>query len=151
MRELKRTGWIPGRGRQLVSNYLTKDLKIDWRYGAAWFEERLIDHDTCSNWGNWSFVAGRGSRNTPTYNIIRQSHIYDTWGTYIKKWVKALQPLKPTHLHTPWVLKEKKDPKDKCETDPETYPMPFNVEKYVLVKKTAKRKLSAEKKRKSKK
>jgi deoxyribodipyrimidine photo-lyase len=55
MRELNRTGWMPGRGRQLVANYLTLDLKVDWRYGAAWFEEKLLDHDFSSNYGEWSF------------------------------------------------------------------------------------------------
>jgi len=55
MRELNRTGWMPGRGRQLVANYLTLDLKVDWRFGAAWFEEKLLDHHFSSNYGEWSF------------------------------------------------------------------------------------------------
>jgi deoxyribodipyrimidine photo-lyase len=45
MRELNATGYISNRGRQIVCSYLTQDLKIDWRWGAAWFEERLLDHD----------------------------------------------------------------------------------------------------------
>ena len=55
MRELNATGYISNRGRQIVASYLTHDLRVDWRWGASWFEERLIDHDFCSNYGNWSF------------------------------------------------------------------------------------------------
>ena len=60
MRELRKTGHISGRGRRLVASYLCFDLKVDWRYGATWFEERLIDHDVCSNYGNWAFQASIG-------------------------------------------------------------------------------------------
>merc|ERR1712146_39383 len=53
MRELSATGFMSNRGRQNVASYLIFDLGVDWRYGAAHFEELLLDYDPCSNWGNW--------------------------------------------------------------------------------------------------
>lgn len=61
MRELKLTGFMSNRGRQNVASYLCHDLHVDWRYGAAYFEEMLIDYDASSNWGNWAYVAGVGN------------------------------------------------------------------------------------------
>ena len=37
MRDMNETGFMPNRGRMVVSCYLTMDLKQDWRYGAAYF------------------------------------------------------------------------------------------------------------------
>ena len=59
MRELSRTGWMSNRGRQNVASFLVKDLGLDWRLGAEWFESQLLDHDVCSNYGNWNYAAGR--------------------------------------------------------------------------------------------
>ena len=50
MRELAFTGFMSNRGRQIVASYLTRDLGLDWRLGAMYFESVLIDHDPCSNW-----------------------------------------------------------------------------------------------------
>jgi deoxyribodipyrimidine photo-lyase len=44
--------------QQIVASFLTKDLGQDWRYGAEWFEQQLLDYDPCSNWGNWNYSAG---------------------------------------------------------------------------------------------
>lgn len=59
MRELLETGWMSNRGRQNVASFLVKDLHLDWRLGAEWFESLLIDHDVCSNYGNWNYVSGK--------------------------------------------------------------------------------------------
>jgi deoxyribodipyrimidine photo-lyase len=61
MRELAATGFMSNRGRQVVASFLTKDLLIDWRLGAHYFEEMLLDYDVASNYGNWTYVAGVGS------------------------------------------------------------------------------------------
>jgi len=58
MRELKLSGFMSNRGRQNVASFLTQNLNVDWRLGAAHFEETLIDHDVTANWGNWMFAAG---------------------------------------------------------------------------------------------
>jgi len=55
MRELNATGYISTVGRQIVERYFTVDLKQDWRYGAHYFEEKLIDHDVYLNFGCWNF------------------------------------------------------------------------------------------------
>ena len=57
MLELKHTGFMSNRGRQNVASYLCNDLKLDWRLGAAYFEQQLFDYDVCSNWGNWAYAA----------------------------------------------------------------------------------------------
>jgi deoxyribodipyrimidine photo-lyase len=58
MKELNETGFLSYRGRQDVANYLTETLSLDWRWGARYFEEMLIDYDAASNWGNWNYVVG---------------------------------------------------------------------------------------------
>ena len=61
MIELAATGFMSHRVRQNVACFLTKNLGIDWRMGAEWFESLLIDYDVCSNWGNWNYTAGVGN------------------------------------------------------------------------------------------
>ena len=61
MIELNKTGWMSNRGRQNVASYFAKDLLLDWRIGAAYFESQLIDYDVHSNYGNWMYVAGVGN------------------------------------------------------------------------------------------
>lgn len=79
MIELKRTGFMSNRGRQNVASFLCNDLKLDWRYGAAYFEQQLIDYDVCSNWGNWAYLAGVGNdpRGNRYFNIEKQASDYD--------------------------------------------------------------------------
>ncbi len=89
MRELWHTGFMSNRGRQNVASYLTKDLKIDWRWGAAWFESQLIDYDVHSNWLNWAYVAGVGNdpREDRYFNITTQAARYDAEGLYRQLWI----------------------------------------------------------------
>ncbi|HRA73657.1 MAG TPA: DASH family cryptochrome, partial [Flavobacterium sp.] len=61
MLELKQTGFMSNRGRQNVASFFCNELNMDWRLGAAYFEESLIDYDVCSNWGNWAYLAGVGN------------------------------------------------------------------------------------------
>jgi len=58
MRELRFTGYMANRGRHIVASYLIHFLGIDWRVGADWFERCLLDHDVCSNYGEWASMAG---------------------------------------------------------------------------------------------
>jgi deoxyribodipyrimidine photo-lyase len=89
MKELLLTGFMSNRGRQNVASYLTKDLGIDWRWGAAWFESQLIDYDVCSNWLNWAYVAGVGNdpRQDRYFNIESQVRKYDPDNRYTKLWL----------------------------------------------------------------
>jgi len=89
MIELKQTGFMSNRGRQNVASYLCNDLKLDWRYGAAYFEQQLIDYDPCSNWGNWAYLAGVGNdpRGSRAFNIEKQANDYDKLKLFRNHWL----------------------------------------------------------------
>ena len=87
MIELKKTGWMSNRGRQNVASYFSKELYMDWRIGAAYFESLLIDYDVHSNYGNWMYISGVG--NDPRdrkFNIRSQAERYDGNGSFQKLW-----------------------------------------------------------------
>ncbi len=89
MIELNQTGFMSNRGRQNVASYFCHDLKLDWRYGAAYFEQQLIDYDVSSNWCNWAYIAGVGNnpRGVSVFNIEKQANDYDKNKTYRKLWL----------------------------------------------------------------
>ena len=92
MVEIKLTGFMSNRGRQNVASYLCHQLKLDWRYGAAYFEEQLIDYDVCSNWGNWAYLAGVGTDPMPSrvFNTEKQANDYDKNESYRNLWLKNI-------------------------------------------------------------
>ncbi|XP_015775700.1 PREDICTED: cryptochrome DASH-like [Acropora digitifera] len=106
MRELLYTGWMSNRGRQNVASFLVKDLGLDWRLGAEWFESLLVDHDVCSNYGNWNYSAGIGNdpRENRKFNMIKQAFDYDADGDFVRLWVPELVDLKGARVHIPWTL-----------------------------------------------
>jgi deoxyribodipyrimidine photo-lyase len=110
MRELAVTGFMSNRGRQNVASFLTKNLGIDWRMGAEWFESRLVDYDACSNYGNWNYTAGIGNdaRNFRYFNIPKQSRDYDPEGHYLKHWLPELASIPVAKIHEPWKIDRKK-------------------------------------------
>ena len=87
MLELKKTGWMSNRGRQNAASYFAKELFMDWRIGAAYFESLLIDYDVHSNYGNWMYIAGVGNdpRNRK-FNIRSQADRYDENGKFQQLW-----------------------------------------------------------------
>ena len=90
MIELKETGWMSNRGRQNVASFFAKELHLDWRIGAAYFEALLLDYDVHSNYGNWMYVSGVG--NDPRdrkFNVDLQAERYDTDGRYRKLWLQT--------------------------------------------------------------
>jgi len=106
MRELALTGYMSNRGRQNVASFLTKNLGIDWRMGAEWFESRLIDYDVASNWGNWNYAAGVGNdaRGFRFFNVTKQARDYDPDGEYVRHWCPELSNVPPEKVHEPWKL-----------------------------------------------
>ncbi|WP_010179082.1 DASH family cryptochrome [Aquimarina agarilytica] len=89
MLELQHTGWMSNRGRQNVASYFAKDLLLDWRIGAAYFEAQLIDYDVHSNYGNWMYVAGVG--NDPRdrkFNVDLQAKRYDPNYKFQRLWLQ---------------------------------------------------------------
>lgn len=91
MRELKLTGFMSNRGRQNAASYLINDLGLDWRYGAAYFEQQLIDYDVSSNWGNWAYLAGVGNdpRENRYFDQEKQAKTYDPENVHGTIWLKA--------------------------------------------------------------
>ncbi|MBV7267712.1 DASH family cryptochrome [Winogradskyella luteola] len=89
MVELKETGWMSNRGRQNVASYFAKELELDWRIGASYFESLLLDYDVHSNYGNWMYVAGVGNdpRNRK-FNVQLQAERYDTKGKFRNLWLQ---------------------------------------------------------------
>ncbi|MCH8500431.1 MAG: DASH family cryptochrome [Aliidiomarina sp.] len=88
MRELEVTGFMSNRARQNAASALIHDLAIDWRLGAMWFENRLIDYDPASNYGNWQYIAGihGNSRGGSWFNLNKQAEHYDPTHAYRQFW-----------------------------------------------------------------
>lgn len=88
MNQLRECGYMSNRGRQLAASCLINELELDWRYGAAWFEEQLIDYDVASNWGNWQYLAGVGAdpRGLRCFNLEKQAQQYDPDGAFVARW-----------------------------------------------------------------
>ncbi len=96
MRELNETGFMHNRVRMLVGSFLCKHLLIDWRWGEAYFAEKLHDYEMASNVGNWQWVAGSGVDAAPYFRIFNpttQIDKFDKEHKYIKKWVPEYQEL----------------------------------------------------------
>ena len=89
MLELKHTGWMSNRGRQNVASFFSKNMLLDWRIGAAYFESLLIDYDVHSNYGNWMYVSGVG--NDPRdrkFNVNLQAKRYDANNKFQNLWLQ---------------------------------------------------------------
>ena len=88
MSELNSTGFMSNRGRQNVASYLINELDLNWTWGAAYFESKLIDYDVASNWCNWMYMAGVGNnvRNW-AFNPSKQSEMYDKGGKFRSLWL----------------------------------------------------------------
>lgn len=88
MNQLNATGYMSNRGRQLVASCFVHELQLDWRYGAAFFEQQLIDYDVASNWGNWQYLAGVGAdpRGHRRFDLDKQTRQYDAKHEFIERW-----------------------------------------------------------------
>ena len=88
MNELRETGALSNRGRQIVASALVNELGLDWRCGAGYFEEALLDYDQCSNWGNWQYIAGVGSdpKGGRHFNLDKQAELWDADNSYRRRW-----------------------------------------------------------------
>ena len=103
MRELAATGYMSNRGRQNVASFFARDLRQDWRWGAAWFEAQLVDYDVASNWGNWANIAGVGTdKRDEGFNVLAQALYYDREAEYVSHWVPELRVLPRAQRHAPW-------------------------------------------------
>jgi deoxyribodipyrimidine photo-lyase len=90
MRELNETGFMHNRVRMLVASFLTKHLLVDWRWGEAYFAEKLLDYEAASNIGGWQWAAGSGVDASPYFRIFNptlQLEKFDKDLEYVKKWI----------------------------------------------------------------
>lgn len=105
MRQLLGEGWMHNRARMIVASFLVKDLHIDWRRGAHWFMQHLVDGDLASNTHGWQWVAGTGTDAAPYFRIfnpITQGKKFDPDGSYVRKWVPELADVDTRYIHEPW-------------------------------------------------
>jgi deoxyribodipyrimidine photo-lyase len=102
MRELNETGYMHNRVRMITASFLTKHLLIDWRWGEAYFAQKLLDYELSSNNGGWQWASGSGCDAAPYFRIFNpelQTKRFDPNHAYIKRWVpeyqtnKYLQPI----------------------------------------------------------
>ncbi|MFF7446311.1 MULTISPECIES: FAD-binding domain-containing protein [unclassified Streptomyces] len=107
MRQLRHEGWMHNRGRLLTASFLAKTLYVDWRVGARYFLELLVDGDVANNQLNWQWVAGTGTDSRPNrvLNPVTQAKRYDPDGAYVRRWVPELAGLRAPAVHEPWKLR----------------------------------------------
>lgn len=90
MRQLNETGYMHNRVRMIVASFLCKHLLIDWRWGEAYFAQKLNDYDLSANNGNWQWAAGSGCDAAPYFRVFNpttQTEKFDKDLAYIKKWL----------------------------------------------------------------
>ena len=90
MGELNATGYMHNRVRMIVASFLTKHLLIDWRWGEAYFAEKLLDFELASNNGGWQWAAGTGVDAAPYFRVFNptlQQEKFDKVGKYVRQWV----------------------------------------------------------------
>jgi deoxyribodipyrimidine photo-lyase len=106
MRQVAREGWMHNRARLVVGSFLTKDLYVDWRRGAAHFYDLLVDGDVAQNAGNWQWVAGTGTDTRPNrvLNPTLQARRHDPEGAYVRRYVAELADVPGAAVHEPWRL-----------------------------------------------
>ena len=112
MRQLNATGFMHNRIRMLVGSFLCKHLLIDWRWGEAYFAEKLHDYEMASNIGNWQWVAGSGVDAAPYFRIFNpttQIKKFDKDLAYIKKWVPDFQ-----EFTYPQEMVDHKEARERC-------------------------------------
>ncbi len=105
MRQLWSTGWMHNRVRMLAASLLVKHLLLDWRHGAAWFWDTLVDADLANNTLGWQWCAGCGADAAPYFRIfnpVTQGRKFDPQGRYVRTWVPELSSLPDEFIHRPW-------------------------------------------------
>ena len=105
MRELWRTGYIHNRARMVAASFLVKNLLHDWRDGAKWFWDTLVDANLANNSASWQWIAGSGADAAPfvrVFNPVTQGRKFDPDGAYVRQHLPELANLPACYLHAPW-------------------------------------------------
>ncbi len=114
MRQLNQTGYMSNRGRVNCASYFVHDLNIDWTWGAAYFESKLIDYDVSANWLNWHVQAFEIYYTNPVHQSLKYKA-----NTYIAKWIAELENIDDNRIHAPWLFQN--------FLDEVNYPEPIEV------------------------
>ncbi len=122
MRQMNQTGFMSNRGRVNHASFLAQEYGINWTWGAAWFEARLIDYDVCSNWLNWNTQATEQRFTNP----IWQSKKYDQKGEYVRKWLPELRDVPVPQLYAPFTMSEEEQAEHGVKIG-EDYPAPATL------------------------
>ncbi|CAM1348550.1 cryptochrome/photolyase family protein [Tenacibaculum insulae] len=96
MRQLNKTGYMHNRVRMITAGFLCKHLLIDWRWGEAYFAEKLLDYELSANNGNWQWAAGTGCDAAPYFRVFNpeaQLKKFDKDLQYIRKWIENFDEL----------------------------------------------------------
>ena len=98
--------FMHNRLRMIAASFLVKDLLVDWRWGEAYFAEKLIDFDLSANNGGWQWAASTGCDAQPWFRIfnpVTQSTRFDLQGKFIKKYIPELKNCTDDEIHAPWL------------------------------------------------
>ena len=117
MRQLYAIGWMHNRVRMIVSSLLVKHLLQDWKAGARWFWDTLVDADLASNTLGWQWSGGCGADAAPYFRIFNpmtQGEKFDPEGDYVRRWVPELQDMPTKYIHAPWEAPEAVQEKANC-------------------------------------
>lgn len=108
MNKLNTVGYLQTHEKKMLSSFLVYYLKLDWRMGAEYFENMLINYDPCSVWGFWNYVAGISSddKDGVEVNCLREASKYDPDGEFVRKWIPALSDMPKKYIHKPFFLSE---------------------------------------------
>jgi deoxyribodipyrimidine photo-lyase len=107
MRQINQTGFMHNRLRMIVASFLTKDLLVDWRWGARYFARHLNDYDLAANCGGWQWAASTGCDAQPyfrVFNPVTQSQKFDPQGKFIRRYLPELARVPDQYLHAPWTM-----------------------------------------------
>ena len=102
MKELNTTGWMHNRVRMLTASFLVKNLLVDWRLGAKYFAQKLVDYCPMQNQNNWQSILGSGIGAQPWFRVMNplvQQEKFDPDCRYIKRWIPELRNLDPQSIH----------------------------------------------------
>jgi deoxyribodipyrimidine photo-lyase len=105
MRQLAATGTMHNRARMIVASFLTKDLLVDWRLGAAHFLRELEDGDVANNTLGWRWTSGIGHDAAPffrVFNPVLQARRFDPYGVWVRRWIPELASVPGAWVHEPW-------------------------------------------------
>lgn len=109
MKQLNQTGWMHNRLRMITASFLTKDLLVDWRWGADYFKQKLLDHEEALNIGGWQWSASTGTDPQPYFRIfnpVTQGEKFDPEGEFVRNYIPSLQKVPRKYVHQPWEMPE---------------------------------------------